>query len=146
MATRPQEELITDRTISDITNRTHKGNYSAEDLNRIEAWCRYLSDLLLEHGYYTNIVTYTDWEIGIGKDNMQSNLNRIRSNIKAIKDGFFYLSSIDFDETKTSVNFTDANNMEKLMANIDTSIEKMIEAYRYADFLIAGDDLGMPNV
>lgn len=143
---KPESTLIYDRTIQDVARNLTKGNYNYTDLNRLEEWCSYLAELLKENGYYINITTYTDWNVGIGKEKMQSNMNRIRSNIKAIKDGFFYFSHIDFDEAKTSVNYIDANKYEKLLANIDTSIANMIEGFRYANFLIAGDDLGMPNV
>lgn len=67
MATRPTEELIIDRTLSDVNNLRTKGNYNATDLNRVEKWCKYLMELLNEYGYYVSIETKTDWEIGLGK-------------------------------------------------------------------------------
>lgn len=145
MATRPINPLITDRKASDITNKTHKGNYNASDLNRVEEWCRYLADILNEYGYYINIETKTDWQISFGH-NMTSNIRRIKNNIIQIKEGFFYLSDIEIDPTKLSINYQDANDLEKLMNDIDKSIGNMEKAFRYADFLIAGEDLGMPDI
>ena len=146
MAIRPSEPLIYDRTLSDVNNDTDKGNYNDTDLNRVEAWSRYLADILKQYGYYVDIKTYTDWIIGLGKDKMQSHINRIRKNVKVIRDGFFYSSPIDFDDEKTSVNYVDANNIEKLLYSIDHSISNMEKSFRYADFLVAGEDLGLIDI
>jgi len=45
------ESLIYDRTLSDITNLTRKGQYNASDLNRVESWTNYLNDKFNEMGY-----------------------------------------------------------------------------------------------
>jgi len=45
------ESLIYDRTLSDITNLTSKGQYNASDLNRVESWTKYLNDKFNELGY-----------------------------------------------------------------------------------------------
>ena len=43
---RPNEELIYDRTQADVDNDTPKGQYNPSDANRVETWCRYLADEL----------------------------------------------------------------------------------------------------
>ena len=53
------ESLIYDRTLSDITNLTSKGQYNASDLNRVESWTKHLNDKFNELGYRTgNIKIY----------------------------------------------------------------------------------------
>lgn len=48
--------LITDRTQNDVENKTKKGYYNAEDLNRVTAAMEYLSELLEGYGYQTGYV------------------------------------------------------------------------------------------
>ena len=43
--------LITDRTQADVSNKTNKGFYGADDLNRVSAAVEYIAELLLQEGY-----------------------------------------------------------------------------------------------
>lgn len=148
MAIRPQEELIIDRTLSDVNNLRTKGNYNATDLNRVEAWCKYIMELLNEYGYYVFIETKTDWEIGLGKNRMFSEINRIKTNLQKLKDTFYVLQSTPQvpSTTDTSINYMKANDIEKLLYDVDFLISRIAPSYRYSGFLMSGDDLGMPNV
>lgn len=147
MATRPIEELVTDRTARDVQLLNNKGNYNATDLNRVEEWCKYLSDLLKEYGYYNSIVTKTDWEIGLGKQNQTSEINRIKNNLQKLKDAFYEIAGTpEVPSTdRLAINYQEANNMEKIMVDLEIALGKLESAFRYADFLYAGDDTGMPN-
>lgn len=56
-------ELITDRTASDVANRTKKGYYSADDLNRVTTAMKYLDSELRKAGYesgYDPIVVHPE--------------------------------------------------------------------------------------
>lgn len=142
---RPNQELIYDRTITDVRNNTNKGNYNASDLNRIESWCKYLSEVLNDNGYYTNIETYTDWEIGLGKENMTSHINRIKTNLETLKEKFYTLKSTPTTDTsKTSINYIDANDMEKILFDIDYLIVKLQENFKYSNTFYSGTDLYLP--
>lgn len=147
MAIRPSEPLITDRTYQDIARKTHKGNYNATDLNRIETWMQYLKELLAEYGYYANIQTKTDWEIGLGKDKMFSEINRIKTNLQTLRD-VFYVRSTTPDTpstTRVAINYVEANNIEQIMVDLEFLAGQIEKAFRYADFMYSGDDLGMPD-
>ncbi|MCI8336979.1 MAG: hypothetical protein HFI72_07495 [Peptococcaceae bacterium] len=52
----PLSNLIYDRTLVDVDNKTLKGHWAAEDLNRIEEWTLFLKEKLAECGY---LVKYT---------------------------------------------------------------------------------------
>lgn len=147
MATRPTEELIIDRTLSDVNNLRTKGNYNATDLNRVEKWCKYLMELLSEYGYYVSIVTKTDWEIGLGKDRMFSEITRIKTNIQKLKDAFYVLPTTPEvpSVTDVSINYIKANNIEKILKDMEYLAFQIDKSLRYADFMYAGDDLGMPD-
>lgn len=54
----PPNSLIYDRTQADVTKRTPKGYWNAEDLSRIERWVLFLRDELLKYGYKANITPY----------------------------------------------------------------------------------------
>ena len=125
MATRPTEELIIDRTLSDVNNLRTKGNYNATDLNRVEKWCKYLMELLSEYGYYVSIVTKTDWEIGLGKDRMFSEITRIKTNIQKLKDAFYVLPTTPEvpSVTDVSINYIKANNIEKILKDMGEQIK-----------------------
>lgn len=148
MATRPTEPLIYDRTLSDVTSKRTKGNYNSSDLNRIEEWSEYLKNLLEEFGYHTSFVTKTDWEIGLGKPNMTSEINRIKNNLQKLKDTFYDIPGTPPvpSTDRLAINYVEANDIEKIMEDLDLYISKVESAFRYADFFIAGEDLGLPNI
>lgn len=147
MATRPEEPLIYDRTFNDVKRNTSKGNYNASDLNRIESWMEYLKELLHEYGYHTWFETKTDWEVGLGKPNMTTEINRIKTNLQKLKDCFYNIQGTPNvpSTSDVSINYSKANDIEKIMVDIDNLIPKIESAFRYADFLYAGEDLAMPN-
>lgn len=111
---RPIEELIFDRTQADIDNRTLKGEYRSEDLNRVETWCEYLKNELNAVGYSINITTKTDWTM----EDMRTmaEMERIRSNIKAIIQGYYTITQIE--PTAENFNWQKANNWEKILYEI----------------------------
>lgn len=114
------DELIYDRTEQDVEYaKTHqssedflKGAYNYTDLNRIESWCEYLKTELNKAGYTTNITTKTDWNMAGFP--MQSQLERIRSNISTLKNAFYSYTNVP----------TNLNNMTYKKAN---DIEKILE-------------------
>lgn len=106
--------LIYDRTLADVTNKTFKGFYNISDLNRVEEWCRYLADELNAVGYNIQITTKTNWV----QTDLRSagEMERIRSNIKAIMQGYHYITTID--ATANNFDYNKANNWEKILFEI----------------------------
>ena len=108
------DRLIFDRTMQDVENATLKGQYNASDLNRVESWCEYLRDQLNTMGYPITITTKTNWQ----QSDMRtaSEMERIRTNIKKIMQGFYYLTNI---ETNAEYfNYIKANNWEEILYEI----------------------------
>lgn len=120
--------LIYDRTQTDVTNRTWKGYYNAEDLNRVESWCRYLADELNSVGYNINITTKTNWT----QTDMRtaSEMERIRTNIRSIMQGFHYITTIN--SNADNFNFSKANNWEKILNEIYNLMLGMENWYVYS--------------
>ena len=110
----PEESLIFDRTLQDVKNATLKGQYNASDLNRVESWCDYLATELNTLGYDIQITTKTDW---VQTDmRAATEMERIRTNIKTIMQGYYYLTNIS--ATAENFDYIKANNWEKILNEI----------------------------
>lgn len=123
----PTEKLIYWRTQNDVAEANLLGQYNSNDLNRVESWCRYLADELNARGYSINITTKTNWTQYNLRD--QYNMNRIRSNIKAIMDGFHYLTQIS--NNVNNWDWQKANNWEKILYEIYILMHGMTNWYVY---------------
>ena len=110
--------LIFDRTNQDIINRTTKGYFNVEDINRVEEWSRYIADLLNSYGYEINISTKTDWEIS---DFLNiSQMERVRSNVKKIRDVYYSLETTPtIPTTLNKFNYIKANEIERILYDIE---------------------------
>lgn len=135
------EELIYDRVQSDVINATAKGQYNANDLNRLEDWCKYLQEQIVQRGYTIqyNAPAFAEWL----KDwhVKKSEFDRIRENIKNQNEAL--ISIPDFREIQmlNNVDFTHANLLEKNLHLCDTAIKNMDAAMRFSGELIANDYL-----
>lgn len=106
------DELITDRTLEDVTNRTAKGSISYVDLNRVETACKELGEILL-----VDLVTKTDWTMrDFRKD---SDMQRIRQNIQKLRDAYFVKPSTPATPQRIEYQtVTEANSIEQILADI----------------------------
>lgn len=55
-------DLIFDRTSFDLINGTAKGNYNADDLNRVAAAVNYISEMFAQYGYSVPEAVAADWK------------------------------------------------------------------------------------
>lgn len=138
MATRPSEELITDRTSSDVSQKRTKGNWNTSDLMRIAKWQVYIRDLLNEAGYYVNIQPRMAWNIfDLPR---QSQVDKIRSDTMKLKEAYYTFISTPTLETGIDyVVFNEANDIEKILKDIEILIDNMMESYRYCGTLYCGE-------
>lgn len=106
------DELITDRTLEDVTNRTAKGSISYVDLNRVETACKELGEILL-----VDLVTKTDWTMrDFRKD---SDMQRIRGNIQKLRDAYFVKPTTPATPQRIEYQtVTEANSIEQILADI----------------------------
>lgn len=146
MAIRPSEPLIYDRTLSDVTSRRAKGNYNVSDFKRIQDWQIYIKEKLNEMGYYVPALwIHEEWDIDYLP--RLSEINKIKNNLQILKDSFYDIPNTPEvpSQSRNAINFGEANDIEKIMVDMDLLIQKIELAYRYADFLFAGEDIGLPN-
>lgn len=136
------EELIFDRKQSDLVNDTPKGNYNITDLNRVEMWCRYVADLLTSYAYPVQITTKTDWQM----EDMPTNteMERIRTNIGKIKEAYYSLTSTpELPSTINPIDIQKANNIEKILYDIDLLIKNMEASFLFCGTFYAGESEGL---
>ena len=105
------DTLITDRTTQDVTTGTKKGFYNVSDIQRINSYIQYLSDVLGLN------LTVTD--VSLGQALTRAQMDDILSNINAIR-AVWYVAS-DTPQTPISVNwnYQKANNIEKILKSLD---------------------------
>lgn len=101
-----------------------KGAYNYTDLNRVGDAINYLAELLNDYGYYNNIIAKTTWETG-DKPNSEE-MDKYLNDLTQLKDSFyFFQSSPQIPEDMVSLTYEEANNIEKLIYDIDFILKNM---------------------
>lgn len=135
------EELIYDRTLADVINKTEKGYYNVSDLNRVEEWCKYLAELLTGYGYPVRIETKTNWTIADFP--YAEEMERIRNNVSMIKQAYSYVSTQTVPETLDKIDIEKANAIEKILFDIDELMNKMEFGFRKSGTFSSGGMEGL---
>ena len=136
------KSLIYDRTQEDVNYALNnpsstsflKGAYNYTDLNRIEEWCEYLSTQLTSFSYPVSITTKTDWTMADFPT--ASQMNRIRSNVKKIKDAYYSFTSVP--SNLNLMTYSKANQLEKVLAEINSLFNNMRNWFVYSGVANAG--------
>ena len=137
------DELIYDRTQLDVTYALNnpsstsflKGAYNYTDLNRIEEWCEYIAQQLNLYHYYVEIETKTDWTMEDFPT--KAEMKRIRDNVELLKEAFIAFTAVPDDLEKMT--FEKANNLEKVIYELKTLINNMIESFYYSGEIYSGE-------
>ena len=121
------ENLIYDRTQSDVNNNTSKSYYNYNDYNRIETWCEYLAATLKNYNYGVSIVVKTNWN----RKNFpsESEMERIRQNVNRLKQAYFSFTQIP--ENLDYMTIEKANDIERILFEIDKILEVMENNFIY---------------
>lgn len=116
------DPLITDRTSQDVATRTQKGLYNVSDIQRINSYIQYLSDVLG--------LNLTVTGVSLGQALTRAQMDAILSNINAIRAAWYVAD--DTPQTPIAVNwdYVKANNIEKILKALDefyqsTQIDKL---------------------
>lgn len=144
------DKLIFDRTASDVQYAKNnpsaqewlKGCYNYIDLNRVEEWCKYLSDLLNSYGYGNLISVKTDWNV---KDIQTiEQMARYLNNIKILMETFVLKNDTpQLPESIDKLTFQKANDIEKILFDINELIEKMEAIFRYSGTFYSSESEGL---
>jgi hypothetical protein len=151
--------LITDRTRADVTRvqtltakiragtataseveeylTDLKGSYNPSDMNRVGAAMLYVRDLLEDCGYSAHI----DPKVDFVDDSVQtpSQMDHYLEDLRTLRGVIaVYGSTPEVPETMRKLGFQSANDIEKILMDIDEIISKMKAAFRHSGVTISG--------
>lgn len=130
--------LITDRTAEDVANQTDKGFYNASDLNRVEAAVQYVAERFAAQGYAVTVSPKTDW---LASDiPTASELETYRQNIATLRGLIAVMKSTpETPETMRFLDYIKANNIEKILLDLDTLLTNAALAWYQSGEIYAGE-------
>lgn len=132
-------DLIFDRTVLDVQNRTPKGFYNASDLNRVEAACTAVSAELAASGYAVSLGTVkTNWNAADFPS--VSDMERIRRNIGACRKALaLFGQTPGLPSTLEYMDYTKANALEKILHDTEQALENIrVSCPRLGDLQLGG--------
>ena len=137
------EELIFDRTQVDVeyarenqaSTEFLKGAYNYTDLNRVETWCEYIANMLNSYNYFVDITVKTNWTMLDFPTT--SEMERIRSNIIKLKQAYYSFTNIP--DNLDYMDWKKANDIERILSEINVLIENMIASFYYGNEIYAGE-------
>lgn len=149
--------MICDRTLQDVTlaktiravlqsggtlteaqaAALERGTCTVNTLNRIEQKQAELNQLLCENGYCVDISNVEEWaydDVFTYQDHQ-----RILENLNVLKDAFYV-----YDDTPTTPDYmfswSKANDIEKILVDIESMLEDMIDRFRECGTFECGED------
>lgn len=116
------DPLITDRTAQDVSAGTEKGFYNVSDIQRINSYIEYLSDVLG--------LNLTVTGVSLGQALTRAQMDAILSNINAIRAAWYVADDTPITPIAVNWDYVKANNIEKILKALDefyqsTQIDKL---------------------
>ena len=116
------DALITDRTAQDVAMGTQKGFYNVSDIQRINSYIEYLSDVLG--------LNLTVTGVSLGQALTRAQMDAILSNINAIRAAWYVADDTPITPIAVNWDYVKANNIEKILKALDefyqsTQIDKL---------------------
>lgn len=136
--------MITNRTQTNVDSITkdatsvNRGAYNYTDLNRVENKVKELNELLIADGYMSQtLTTKLDW--ALTDKFSSSDMQRYLNNIQEIRTALTSLTSTPYTPTTMNyMSFETANNIEKILVDIEMLIRGMENYYVYSGVANAG--------
>lgn len=115
-----------------------KGCYNAADMNRVEAAVQTLAVELNAAGYAVEIVPQSFVETDIVR---LSQWRQYLANVQALRDAYYTLAETgELPGAEDRLDYIGANNIEKILADIDLLIGWMKSSYRRCGTFQAGNN------
>jgi hypothetical protein len=121
-----------------ITDRGPGTFYNVSDLNRVGEAVRYLAERFTGYGYAVTVNPKTDWT----EDNVptRKQLETYRRNIAELRRQLTVMAATpETPETMRALNYVKANNIERILQDLDTLITNMEQAWFFSGDLYAGE-------
>lgn len=112
-----------------------KGSYNAQDLNRVGQACAYLYNLMDSMGYA--VPNYTALKTDWAREDVptQSQMTTYLSTVAAIKAVWSAAQTIP--ATMDNLGYEGANNIEKLLAEVDSQLSRINKVFLRSNMAIA---------
>ena len=121
-----------------ITDRGPGTFYNVSDLNRVGEAVRYLAERFTGYGYAVTVNPKTDWT----EDNVptRKQLETYPRNIAELRRQLTVMAATpETPETMRALNYVKANNIERILQDLDTLITNMEQAWFFSGDLYAGE-------
>ena len=130
--------LVTDRTQADVTVGNAKGTYNAADLNRVDAAVSDIAERFATLGYAAPVTARTDWmEADIPTP---SQMETYRGNIATLRRQIAVMQSTPkTPETMRFLDYVKANDIERILLDLDTLLDKLMKSWYFSGELYAGE-------
>ena len=140
------DTLVTARTQADVDAGNAKGTYNASDLNRVWAAMNYVADRLRAAGYDPHISPKTDWKdedwvTPASQAVYLSDLAELRKQFSMMKS----TPEVPPRILATGINTNDglthtwANNIEKILEDVDYLLTKSMQSRFFSGDLFSGE-------
>ena len=117
---------------------SEKGSYNAADLNRVGEAMFYVMDLLNAYGYSVTITPRTDWTMGEipEPDELQHYLDDVATLRAILK---LPPSTPAVPSDMDGLTFEEANDIERILLDIDRMLSNIAAAWFYSGEIYAGE-------
>ena len=130
--------LVTDRTAADVAAGTDKGYYNATDLNRVGEAVAHIAERFTGYGYAVTVNPKADWSES--DTPTASQMETYRLNIASLRAVIAVMAATpETPETMRALNYVKANNIERILQDLDTLITNMEQAWFFSGDLYAGE-------
>lgn len=152
-------DLITDRTVADVQRwqmlrdkgwaamtedernewlSPMKGAYNSSDMNRVESAVEEIADRFEAMGHSISLVTKTDWTNA--DTPTRDDMARYYGNVAKLRSMITVFSTTPAAPSiNTKLNYQVANNIEKILLDVNALIDKEIMSWWYAGEIYAGE-------
>ena len=115
-----------------------KGAYNAADLNRVGAAVLYIAGRLTDAGYHAPVAPKQDWQLQDIPTPAQ--MQRYLADISTVRAALAVMPTTpEVPTSMDTLTYTEANDIEQILLDVDALITKLISAYYYSGELIAGE-------
>lgn len=151
--------LITDRTQADVDRVRHlaqkgfgnmtadektewlnglKGAYNASDLNRVGAAVAYVAGRLTGYGYVVSVSPRQDWQVA--DIPTQESMTAYLADVAALRAALTVAAGTpEVPEDMEQLTWKEANDIEKILVDVDELLTRMAAAWFYSGELYAGE-------
>lgn len=123
--------------ITGVTDRIKGVNYDVSDLNRVGHNVQYLTQTLISYGYSVTTTPKTNWTKG--DLFWEDELEIYRQNVQNLKTAYYGTTLLP--STMDKLDHTGANNIEKLLAELEERISRMEQSFIHTGTFYVGQEV-----